>query len=208
MGEFSTALEKEETVLGGSPEDAASPGFLDEILVIVLRFISEEGEPEAVLALRLSVTPSAIATMASENRDDFIGETDGNDFPGPAHLYPAGEGGPLVAGRDSSFAIRNDPDEAIGRNLDHSCRVNRVTGQGSSIQVEHANLAGVDYELMKGVRSRHHDFLIAAPGEHGKSGRRREIRFRGRRRGLRGEVLPFAFCCCCCQQEAAAESVE
>ena len=149
VGEFSAPLEKEETVLGGGPADAASPRFLDEIPVIVLRFVSEEGQFESVLALRLSVASAAVAAMAGKDRDDFIWEADGNDFPGSAHLYPASEGGSLVAGSDSGFAIRNDPDETISGNLDHSCRVNRVTGQGSGIQIGHAILTGVDYELME-----------------------------------------------------------
>jgi hypothetical protein len=169
VGEFPAALEEKEAVPGGGPEDASSTCFLHEVFMIVLRFVSEEGKPEAVLALSLSVTPSAIATMASENRDHFIGETDGNDFSGPAHLHLAGERGALVAGRDGGFAIRNDPEETISLNLDHSCRFNRVTGQGSGIQVVHFIVTGGEHQLMEGVRTGHRDPVLAAPGKSGRS---------------------------------------
>ena len=209
VGELPAALEEKEAVPGGGPEDAPSPYFLYEIFMIVLRFVSEEGKSEAVLALSLSVTPSAIATMAGKDGYDFIGEADGNDFPGPVHLHLAGEGGPLVAGRDGGFAIRNDPEETISLNIDHSCRFNRVTGQSSGIQVVHSIVTGGEHQLMEGVRTGHRDLVLAAPGKsggsRGRSDGRWQVRYGDRRRGIPVVVLGVDLCRCCCECEAAAQ---
>ena len=81
--------------------------------MIVLRFVTEEGELEAVLPFRLPMASSAVAAVAAEDRHDLIGKADWDDIPGALHLDAAADGSFLVSGRDTGFSIAGYPDQPM-----------------------------------------------------------------------------------------------
>lgn len=81
--------------------------------MIVLRFVTEEGELEAVLPFRLSVASPAVAAVTAEDGHDLIGKADWDDVPGAVHLDAATDGSSLVSGRDAGLSIAGYPNQAI-----------------------------------------------------------------------------------------------
>ena len=79
VGELATALEDEETVFRGGTKDPASPGLLHKVLVVVPRFIAEEGKFESILSVCFSVTATAVASLPGQYRNHFIGKADRNE---------------------------------------------------------------------------------------------------------------------------------
>src|SRR5687768_8676558 len=73
-------FEQKQAAIGRGREETPPSSFFDEVLVILRRFESEQGEPKSVLTRRFSVAAAAIAAGLGENRDDLVWKIDRGDL--------------------------------------------------------------------------------------------------------------------------------
>ena len=59
-------------------EEPAAAGFLDQMLIVFGRFKTKQRQAESVLAARLAMATTRVAPELCENRDDLVGEVNGD----------------------------------------------------------------------------------------------------------------------------------
>ncbi len=116
-------LGQKQTATGGSGKNSSPPPFLDDILVILLRFESEQGKPESVLTARLPMTPPSVASVLGEKRGNLVGEIDPLDLArlGGFNLNRTFQVAGGMNGH-GGFSVGQRFDPPVRRNLDDSSR--------------------------------------------------------------------------------------
>ena len=63
MGDFASRFEDQERMFWSSLKNTAAPGIANKIVMVVPRFVTEEGEFKAILSGGFSVAPSSVAAV-------------------------------------------------------------------------------------------------------------------------------------------------